>query len=249
VLINDLGIDVGLPSPVLDYSGGHSFEESLDSLGSTCESHLRKASDELNEVLLKIREYETQLKNSPADDESIQIIDEEIAELETRKSHLEDIAASLKIALFVLTESSSEIQRDFVPALNAGMSSIISRMSAGKYKDLRADDNLILKTIAPETGGVTSVALLSGGTIDQMYFALRLAAAEIIMSGREKLPVVIDEVFAHYDDARSRETLRFLSEISSDRQIIIFTCKTREIDTAKEVWGKDSPHKMREMYL
>lgn len=195
-----------------------------------------RVDSELNDTLLKIREYETLLKGA-CDDELLQSIDEEIAELEAKKINLENIHLSLKTALEVMTEASQEIQKDYVPMLNSKMSSIIKRISCGRYMDLRADDNLALKVIAPEIGDVISAQALSGGTIDQMYLALRIAMADMINAGQEKLPFVMDETLAQYDDNRTRETLEFIRELSDERQIILFTCKRREVDMAREACG------------
>lgn len=206
----------------------------LKSIGSLVTEYSMKLGDELNEAGLKIKEYETLLKSFD-DTEEIQKLDEEIEELLTIKNRLSDMEFSLKTALEVLTEASAEIQRDFAPVLNSNLSSIINRISGGRYRELRADDNLQLKTIAPETGEIVNAVILSGGTTDQMYLALRLAMGDIIAPSGEKLPLIMDEILAQYDDFRTRETLKFLCELAIERQIIFFTCKKREVEIASEI--------------
>mgnify|MGYP000117607716 CR=1 FL=1 len=185
-----------------------------------------------NELALMIKEYETLLKGIP-DDEEIQNVQEQLEELEFKKRELEEKGEALRIAIDVMTEASTDLQRNFVPSLNSRMSDIISSITSGRYKEVRADDNLFLKTISPETLGVTSAALLSCGTVEQIYFALRVAMAELISNG-EKLPLIMDETFAFYDDVRSMEAFRFLDKLSLDRQILLFTCKSSEIEMAKK---------------
>jgi len=185
-----------------------------------------------SELALMIKEYETLLKGIP-DDEEIQSVQEQIEELELKKRELEEKGEALRIAIDVMTEASIDLQRNFAPLLNSRMSDIISSITSGRYKEVRADDNLFLNTISPETLGVTSAALLSCGTVEQIYLALRIAMAELITNG-EKLPLIMDETFAFYDDARSMEAFRLLDKLSNDRQILLFTCKSREIEMAKE---------------
>jgi uncharacterized protein YhaN len=60
---------------------------------------------------------------------------------------------------------------------------------------------------------------LSTGTVEQIYLALRLTIADIIMS--EELPIVMDDIFVTYDYHRLNETLSCLGEYGN-RQIIIF---------------------------
>jgi uncharacterized protein YhaN len=77
-------------------------------------------------------------------------------------------------------------------------------------------------------GVFTQIPVLSGGTADQMYLALRLATAELAFQG-EMLPIMLDEAFSQYDDNRTLETLRFLQERYSDGQVLLFTSKSRRL--------------------
>ena len=61
--------------------------------------------------------------------------------------------------------------------------------------------------------------------MQQIYFALRMAAGELLGEGIE-LPLILDETFALYDDERLEAALRWLKR--SGRQVILFTCQKRE---------------------
>ena len=52
---------------------------------------------------------------------------------------------------------------------------------------------------------------VSFGTMNQIYFALRMAAGEM-MAGGEELPIILDEPFAMYDDERLEAALRWLHD-------------------------------------
>lgn len=215
------------------------LDTSLSSAEGYIESALSKVMEKLNSAALKAIELETLLKSNSGDGDDIQRMDEEIAELEAKKLQLEDLNASIKSAIEIMAEASTEIQRDFAPVLNSRMSEIMGKISGGRYKDLRADDRLYLKAIAPETRDVVPAAALSGGTVDQIYLALRFAMADLIGLEDEKLPIIMDEVFAQYDDIRTDETISLLKQLSSGRQIILFTCKQREVDIARAACGEN----------
>ena len=46
----------------------------------------------------------------------------------------------------------------------------------------------------------------------------------------EKIPIILDEAFSHFDDNRLKNILKYLNEKFGDRQLIIFTCNEREIN-------------------
>lgn len=212
-------------------------EQDLTDMEEHINACLSAADAELNKILLDIKENETLIRNSNVTEEDLQQIEEEIWELEARKSNLEEINISLKTALDTLEEASLEIQKDYFPVLSGKMAGYINKITSGKYRDLRADNRFSLNTVVPETGEVLGVSLLSAGTVDQMYLALRLAIADMVSSTGESLPLVMDEIFSQYDDTRTRETIEFLYGISSSSQVVLFTCKSREVDIAREICG------------
>lgn len=194
-----------------------------------------RARNEEMSLALKLKEYETVMGSMDYDDDKIQVAVEEIEEMEMKKKNLEGIRYSLNKALEVLQESRLEMQRDFMPLLNERISYYLGRITRGKYKDIRADDRLVIKIMGSESVDIVTVPQLSSGTIDQVYVALRLALADLITSRGEKLPLIMDETFSQFDDARTRETLKILDKLSEDRQIIMFTCKKREVDMVSEI--------------
>ena len=87
-------------------------------------------------------------------------------------------------------------------------------------------------TVELDDGRYVPAESLSIGTIEQIYLSLRLAIMNEI--SKEKLPVMLDEAFAYYDDKRLEAALDFLSKI--DNQVILFTCTNRE----KEILEKNN---------
>lgn len=207
---------------------GEALQERSNKLNESYEELCGK----INERLLEIREIQTLIKTLQADNESLQNIEEEMASLKERKKELELSGGALKLALETLTEASREIQRDYAPALNKRMGEVISHMTGGRYGTLRADGDLVLKAIAPETGDIAAASILSGGTADQMYLAMRITLADMISLPSEKLPLILDEVFSQYDDRRTKDTLCFLRSLSPGRQVLLMTCKSREVEIA-----------------
>lgn len=195
--------------------------------------------DRLSSTQLILKEKEIALSSLNDDNNELEKIEEEIREQELQKKELEEIGFSLKTALEVLEEANTEIKRDFAPVVNSKASKIINFITDCKYKELKVDEELMLRTIDPNLKDIVPVATLSVGTVDQMYLALRIALVQTIEKESEKLPLILDEVLSQYDETRSMNTIRMLEEISKERQIIFFTCKLREVDMVKFVCNKD----------
>ena len=56
------------------------------------------------------------------------------------------------------------------------------------------------------------------------YLAVRLAIVDLTLPEDEPCPIVLDDVLAGIDGARSARVLELLREIAEKRQVILFTC-------------------------
>ena len=117
-------------------------------------------------------------------------------------------------------------------------------LSAGRYLKIRTNDELNINLESPETDELIPVNRLSAGTIDQVYFCMRLAAVTLIEKDREILPLFLDEPFSQYDEERVKNAFELLKVISTKRQVFFFTCREREYEIAASVFG-DSMNRIR----
>ncbi len=158
-------------------------------------------------------------------------MEEEREGIRERLGQLKSEREAAKIALKVLKEASEEVHRGFAPILNNRVKEITSRITGGRYRELRITKDLGLMAIVPETGRQVNAELLSGGTLDQFYFALRIAAAELL-SGGKTLPLLLDDCFTQYDRSRLENVFDYLFEEAEKRQIILLTCHNRNREIA-----------------
>ncbi|NMA33873.1 MAG: AAA family ATPase [Clostridiaceae bacterium] len=191
------------------------------------------------DAALREKYCEGQLDDDKGEVDKLQRVEEEIAAVKEKIARLEETGKALKLASEVLAEAAEKIRLNNAPELNSRMSVIISGLTGGRYTDLRGDDRLLLKASDPQEGDVRSVSALSSGTADQMYLALRLATAGILTSGGESLPLVMDEVFSQFDDKRTELALKYLYSEHRSRQILLFTCKMREVELVREIYGNE----------
>ena len=141
----------------------------------------------------------------------------------------EDIQA-LELAVQEITRISQSFYEDMQDELNAEISRYVSLFTAGAYDSVRLDEQGQLQILTE--GREVRPGLLSRGTLEQIYLALRLAVGKVVTK-EEPLPILLDEAFAMYDDDRLAQTLQTLSTLQN--QIFLFTCQKREAEMLRKM--------------
>lgn len=96
-------------------------------------------------------------------------------------------------------------------------------------------DALVLSAVRAG-GDEIRVEGLSDGTRDQLYLALRLAFLEDYASRNEPAPLIVDDIFQTFDDARSAAGLNALAGLEG-LQTILFTHESSMVDIARRELG------------
>ncbi len=213
------------------------YDSDITGLDEAWEAETKEIKQEQLDAALKIKYCEGLLGGDREIAGELADVTEETIAVMEKITDLQNKGNALRLALEVLNEAGAEIRRSFAPDVNQRMGRIIAGLTAGKYTDMRGNDRLSLGVALPDSGDVRSVMSLSGGTGDQMYLALRLALSGLLTAGGESLPLIFDEVFSQFDDRRTSLALQYLHNIYSGKQILIFTCKQREVELAREVYG------------
>lgn len=153
--------------------------------------------------------------------------EERIEFLKKRIEELHSLERSINIAKETLEEAYNEVKNSVTPKFTKDLSVLIEKISNGKYKKANFDPDKGL-IVERDDGEYINCKNLSIGTIDQLYLSLRLSAMNEI--SQEKMPIILDEAFAYYDNERLENILKFINDNYKENQIIIFTCSNREKD-------------------
>lgn len=214
---------------------------------------LLRAEEELETQRTTLAEVSAELQNLSNDerryDVELQKQNEKQTELEGKLQHLSNVknrAEMLKrtldendaisteidainLAAETMTELQSSIQSSFGHYLNKEAGELIAGITGGVYDSMWIDQNLDIFMNTP--GKIVPIEDVSSGTMDQIYLALRLAAARLIQgdtgAAEARLPLIFDDSFAMYDEQRLASALQYITEIHHG-QILLFTCHTRE---------------------
>lgn len=138
---------------------------------------------------------------------------------------IHDEIVAIDLAQETMADLSSSIRDSFGLYLNKEASQYITGITGGIYDSMSIDENLnvFLNTKAK----LVPLENVSSGTMDQVYLALRLAAAKLLQGSGSGFPLIFDDSFTQYDDERLKTALEWLASAYGG-QIIIFTCHRRE---------------------
>lgn len=147
----------------------------------------------------------------------------EYEQVRTRQKEAAEDYARLLLAQRMLQAAISAWESTSQPEVYRKASELFSLMTCGKWvKVSLGDDGQLLAT---NSGHITRPPqLLSLGTCQQLYLALRIA---LLMSARNvgaAIPVLADDILVNFDEKRRAGAAAALAELASVRQVVVFTC-------------------------
>ena len=149
----------------------------------------------------------------------------QLKQIRQRIDSLEDTYLALELAQKALGAATSELQRRFAPRISKRAQELFERFTSGRYQRITLGEDLSVNASAQQEDTLRSSQWRSDGTVDQMYLALRLAVAEELTPDA---PLVLDDALVRFDDARLATALHILQEMAEHKQVILFTCQSRE---------------------
>ena len=135
---------------------------------------------------------------------------------------------ALRLAMDTLTAANSTLQNRFSPQLSRRTAELFQELSMGRYTGAALDRSFHLT--AQPTGDPLQrdIQLLSAGAADQLYLAARLAICQLVLPEEKQVPIILDDALTNFDDERCAAALRLLKQEAAHRQILLFTCHSRE---------------------
>lgn len=188
----------------------------------------------------RIRTIETRLSALNASSPDPSALAAKKSELSTMISVLDEKCGAYELAVKALTDGASRLRDGISPRLAKNTSAVISSLTDSKYDKVgvNSDFNMFFS----DGNDMHSVDLLSAGTADVTYLALRIALIEVLYK-KSAPPFIFDESFSRLDDVRFTNALTMLMNISQDSpddetentddtqnitQCLLFTCHGRE---------------------
>jgi len=97
-----------------------------------------------------------------------------------------------------------DIKKRLIPQIESYFAWIMPRLTRGRYHQVRLSDDFDISVYSDEKGDYVSLDTLSGGTMDQLLIALRLAFARAATSGSyyPNQFLFLDEPISAFDESR-----------------------------------------------
>ena len=151
----------------------------------------------------------------------------ELKKITDRIAQLRQTYAALEKAQEYLDRATQELQRRFAPRISKEAQRIFGKLTGGRYDRLTLSQDLSVNAGTAEETVLRSAMWRSEGTVDQLYLSLRLAVAKELTPDA---PMVLDDALVRFDDVRHAAAMEVLRQEAESKQIILFTCQSRELD-------------------
>ncbi len=222
----DNEIEIELEKIKQKYKNKFDINKILDQIeNNNINNLIYRVQEELNNNRLELQKINIEEENILNKLEDMISLKEEYENLKEKLKLLEEKNNSINLAKELLTRAYNNMKNNITPKFTENLSKNISVISNNKYKKVGINDEKGL-IVENEYGEYIPAERLSIGTIDQLYLSLRLSMIDEMSN--EKMPIILDEAFAYYDDLRLENILKFLNEQLNNHQLIIFTCTKRE---------------------
>lgn len=207
----------------------------LCTIVSQSESTSRKLMEEINSLRVKQNNCSEMIEKQQRTQWELEKKLEHLGNCKLQASNLKRVIAendrireeitAIELAQETLTDLSSSIRDSFGLYLNKEASDLVAGITGGIYSSMSIDENL--NVFMNTKHKLVPIENVSSGTMDQVYLAVRLAAARLLQGDGEAFPLIFDDSFTQYDDERLRTALKWMAEAYGG-QMLIFTCHKRE---------------------
>ena len=182
------------------------------------ENELPQLSTDLTAARTELTLLEEHASTSPAE------LEGEKAFIEAEIERGDFTVTACNYAMAVLREVDREHHDIYVPKLEQESGRHFNKLTGGAYATVNLADKWPRGLMAVDTTGrMVDADKLSRGTVDQLYFSLRLALAGAL-SGRTAIPMILDDPFVNFDADRLEQALNTIAGLAADgRQVLYFT--------------------------
>lgn len=137
-------------------------------------------------------------------------------------------------AAFILETLQKRFLEKTKDTLLVGAEAMLEQITGGEYVSILPREDLTkcdFITVEKEGTVKESTAILSRGTKEQLFLAVRLSRIKEI---EKKLPIIIDDSLVNFDMEHLKNVIKVLKKLSIENQIFILTCHPEVVSSIME---------------
>jgi uncharacterized protein YhaN len=128
------------------------------------------------------------------------------------------------LAAKLLATTQERYERDRQPAVVQSAEAAFSTMTGGRYTRVTIPLGKESIEVFDASAAAKLPSLLSRGTAEQLYLALRLGLIEQLGEVGAELPVIMDDILVNFSPDRLTPAAAAIADLASRRQVVFFTC-------------------------
>ncbi|RED56247.1 AAA family ATPase [Cohnella lupini] len=156
-----------------------------------------------------------------------------LLELQSKLELLSERYAILAISDKLIARTKAVYEEERQPEVLRRASRYFKQMTNGAYCRIIAPGDTKALLAETEDRRVLDSIFLSRGTQEQLYLSMRFALCAAA-SPDHPLPLLLDDLFVHFDESRLIQSLPILQDLAKERQVILFTCHRHVARTIAE---------------
>jgi len=190
---------------------------------------LTELTDQRDEFNQNIGQLQNQIDNLSSNEDLLRYQNE----CEINKTLLNEAAGEWvksQIAINILGKAISKYEDTRQPDVINTAKDVFSHITNTQYPTVLMQAETQELIIKDSSGNSKKVTEMSRGTMEELYFSMRLGLIEEYEKRAEPMPYVMDDTFVNFDDDRKLLAIQALDEFAKDRQVIILTCHKSILD-------------------
>ncbi|MGA2620903.1 MAG: AAA family ATPase [Thermoguttaceae bacterium] len=196
----------------------------LDSRGAEARTRLATIDGQLGERLQQRGQIVQEMK-ALVEDRRLADKQLEAAVLDARIQAALKRWQTLAVTGSVMEQIRTDYEHQRQPETLREASGYLDRLTRGRYRRVWTPLEERALRVDDAEGRPLPVELLSRGTREQLFLALRLALAAYFARHGAVLPMVLDDVLVNFDAERARAAVDCLGELAAaGHQLLVFTC-------------------------
>ena len=206
---------------------------------ATLVAELREARARAEGLMLREQELGAQLERLGAA-RTVGDVEGELRAVEAELADVKRERDRLVLAAAIVRRAEREVRERYAPAWLQSASRYLEAITHERYSAIAiietpGGEPVLEVTRAGEAMPVRVGPPLSRGTLEQIYVAVRLALVDAI-DADARLPMFLDELFAHWDSHRLDALVRVLGAVEG-RQVVVSTCHAALADRLERSCG------------